>query len=50
MVSNEGFNVAEAINFVTNDWVKNRVKTVAKCTCARSKEQQIFKEFFNNLG
>jgi hypothetical protein len=28
MVSNEGFNVAEAINFVTKAWAKNHVKTI----------------------
>ena len=28
MVSNEGFNVAEAMNFVTKAWAKNHVKTI----------------------
>ena len=49
MVSNEGFNVAEAINFVTKAWAKNHVKTIAKCTCALNEEQQLIKIHFNNL-
>jgi hypothetical protein len=51
MVSNEGFNVAEAMNFVTKAWAKNHVKTIAKCTCEFEHERlQTIKEHFNNLN
>ena len=49
MVSNEGFNVAEAINFVTKAWAKKNVPTVAKCTCALNEELQECKKILNNV-
>ena len=49
MVSNKGFNVAEAINFVTKAWKEKHVDTVAKGTCSHNAELQKFVKIFNCL-
>jgi hypothetical protein len=48
VVVNEGFNVAEALNYVNKGW-KKHIDTVAQCTCGEQKKIQRIANEFNCL-
>jgi hypothetical protein len=45
LVMNEGFNVAEAINFVNKAW-KKHISTISECTCHHKFELNAIKKNF----